>query len=390
MQLSFRRAALALTCSAALLLPIQADAFDATGNPVADAFFANVEAGGVTDLAVGSVTGDADRTEIQNLTGTSNKNGEVTKITFGTLIFDNGAVDSDGRLSAARMTARNVIVDGDTDIRIGEAVVDDVVLPTADEIRNDKAAAGSSSAYHDIAVSDIVIVNEEGTMVPISSLKVDALDRVDGIIPGGTLEITGITINRDSIKDAEAAGRMAELGYDQLILDVTSVGRWDAATDKMILEKFTIKGQNAGELTITAELGSMTAAMLKTLQTASETNERMEVLQKLTLNMLSIRFDNASLAERMMDMQAKQMGTTRDQLVVQLSAALPMMLSALQNPDFQKMVAGAVTAFLKSPQSISAVAAPAQPVPAGQIMGAAMMAPQTLPTILAVEVKANQ
>lgn len=66
------------------------------------------------------------------------------------------------------------------------------------------------------------------------------------------------------------------------------------------------------------------------------------------------------------------------------------MLSMLNNPEFQAKVAGAATAFLKDPKSLSASAMPGTPVPFAQILGTAMMAPQSLPDILGVTITANQ
>ena len=45
--------------------------------------------------------------------------------------------------------------------------------------------------------------------------------------------------------------------------------------------------------------------------------------------------------------------------------------------------------YLDAPKSLTITAKPAQPLPMSQIMGAAMMAPQSLPTVLGAEVAAN-
>ena len=69
---------------------------------------------------------------------------------------------------------------------------------------------------------------------------------------------------------------------------------------------------------------------------------------------------------------------------------VPIMMAQLNVPDLQNQVSAAVTKFLDDPKSIEIKAAPASPVAAPMIMGAAMGAPQTLPQVLGVSVNANQ
>jgi hypothetical protein len=107
------------------------------------------------------------------------------------------------------------------------------------------------------------------------------------------------------------------------------------------------------------------------------------------LESLSIRFDNAGVVERALDMQAKMMGASREDIVAQLNGALPFMLNAINNPAFQEKVAKAGQAFLSDPKSLTITLNPAQPVPFKDITDNAMSAPQTLPDMLGIDVTAN-
>ncbi len=107
------------------------------------------------------------------------------------------------------------------------------------------------------------------------------------------------------------------------------------------------------------------------------------------LENLTIRFDNTGVVERALDMQAKMMGASREDIVAQLNGALPFMLNAINNPAFQEKVATAGQAFLADPKSLTITVSPAQPVPFQEIMGNAMSAPQTLPDMLGIDVTAN-
>ena len=101
------------------------------------------------------------------------------------------------------------------------------------------------------------------------------------------------------------------------------------------------------------------------------------------------RYEDASLAKRVISAQAKRQGVPAEAFVQQINAMVPMLVSTIGNKDFEKKVASAAGAFLEQPKSLTISARPKQPLPFAQIMGAAMMAPQSLPTVVGAEVSAN-
>jgi hypothetical protein len=68
----------------------------------------------------------------------------------------------------------------------------------------------------------------------------------------------------------------------------------------------------------------------------------------------------------------------------------PMMIAQLNIPELQNAVSAAVNTYVDDPKNITISAAPAKPVPFPMIMGAAMGAPNTIPSVLGVTVTANQ
>jgi hypothetical protein len=114
------------------------------------------------------------------------------------------------------------------------------------------------------------------------------------------------------------------------------------------------------------------------------------LISQLNLASLDITYEDASLAGRILEHYASLSGQSREQLVATLDGMLPPMLGGLQNQELQNEIAAAVSRFLKDPSSISLSLDPAQPVPAPQIVGAALGAPATLPDILNLSVTAGQ
>jgi hypothetical protein len=116
----------------------------------------------------------------------------------------------------------------------------------------------------------------------------------------------------------------------------------------------------------------------------------MGLLQQLTFNSASIRFDDASITKRVLDYVGAQQGVTGDQLAQSLKGMVPILVAQMKMPDLQNQISTAVSAFLDNPKNLEIKAAPASPVAVPMIMGAAMGAPQTLPQVLGVNVTANQ
>jgi hypothetical protein len=159
-------------------------------------------------------------------------------------------------------------------------------------------------------------------------------------------------------------------------------GGYETAQDRLTVRSFAIEAPQVGKFSMSGTVAGVKASELASEQSADS-------LADGKLENLTIRFDNAGVVERALDMQAKMMGASREDIVAQLNGALPFMLNAINNPPFQEKVARAAQAFLTNPQSLTITANPAQPVPFQEIMGSAMAAPQTLPDALAIDVTAN-
>lgn len=214
---------------------------------------------------------------------------------------------------------------------------------------------------------------------------------MDGDLPtAGSVDLEGIRISQDMLDDDEKE-TLAELGYEELTLSAGFSGDWDPESGRLDVTRLTVGGDTSATIDASLVLGGLTREVVEQLdQAQGDTSQAMALMQGLTLERLTMRIDNASLVDRVLESQAKSSGMSRADFVAQVTGALPMMLSVLNNADFQTKVAAAGTTFLKDPKSLSAVAAPANPLPLAQVMGTAMMAPQMLPDILDLTITANE
>lgn len=217
--------------------------------------------------------------------------------------------------------------------------------------------------------------------------------------------IAGIWADLSDVKDPKSQEAINKLGLTNVNGQIKLAGSWEAATGKMDLTEYSMDVRDVGKINLAFSLSGYTQAFMKALQDATKAAAEnpdkkaadaamgmtmMGLLQQLTFNSASIRFDDASITKRVLDYVAGQQGITGDALAQQLKGMVPIMMAQLNMPDLQNQVSTAVNKFLDDPKNLEVKAAPASPVAFPMIMGAAMGAPQTLPQVLGVSVNANQ
>jgi hypothetical protein len=372
-----------------LLAAAPALAADPTGNAIADAVIAGMEEGGATNVSWGGVTGDADTATITDLkaTMTAKEGGKTSTLAIGSLTLDDAKV-ADGRIEAGAVAATNLTVKedgGSAGVTIGQITGAGLAGPLKAGISPDM-----QTSVGEMTATDIVVNADDGTTIPIDTVEVTTGQVVDGSPREISFAADGIGVTVANLPDEEAKAQLTRLGYDKLKLSFALAGGWDADEETLTVEDISIGGENMGTLSLAASLGGLTEEVMEQLKADGNDDQKMQLLQGLTVEELEISFENQSLVNRFLNAQAKEAGTTPEALVDQLTPAIPEMLKMLANPDFEAKVAAAATAFLKAPANLTITAAPAQPVPIAQLVGTVMMAPQSLPTVLNVTVEANQ
>lgn len=385
--------ALALACPLALAHP--ALAFDATGSDVADRFLEIVEAGNATVSGYDSVTQSGGDVTISGLRTSIEEGSAKSRLTIRETTISGGLLTDDGGLSASTLSMGGVNIedldeDEDVTVTAESIVISDPVLASPEKVKASNGADAITPTYSRAELTNIVIDGDDEGRVPVSRVVavIDAMD--EGLPTSGSLDVQGIQIEADSLDDDERKA-LSDLGYDSLTLSFRMEADWKPETGELAIDTLTLSGENAGTLNAALKINGLTRAMMEQLDAAQGNPEQaMGLMQGLLVESVSLRIDNDSLVDRVLDNQAKEAGASREAFVEQLTGALPFMLSMLNNAEFQAKVAGAATTFLKDPKSLSASATPAAPVPFAQILGTAMMAPQSLPDILGVTITANQ
>ncbi|MDR9780476.1 hypothetical protein [Rhizobium redzepovicii] len=229
------------------------------------------------------------------------------------------------------------------------------------------------------------------------------LERQDG---GFTYDanVAGLKADLSQVEDASAKDAIEKLGLTTIDGTVTMKGSWEVDSGKIAVDEYAFDFKNIGRLNIAVDFSGYTLAFVKSLQEAVKTAEAnpnkeeanqavglamLGLMQQLTFNSALIRFDDASITKKALDYAGAQQGVTGDQLTQSLKGLVPIMMAQLNLPELQNQVSAAVNTYLDGPKNLTVSAAPEKPVPFPMIIGAAMGAPNTIPSVLGVKVTAN-
>ncbi len=371
------------TAALGLALAAPGPAFaDGTRDKVIDIFTATLKAAGAKDLTKKDVAGDDAKFTLSGveISGSDDdKSVEIEAITFV-----DAKPSPTGGITAAEVDFAGIdIADKEGGVTIGKVQIKGYVSDAPDKIMQPQALRLDRLEATEIEFSDDKI------KVPLNYLLISASDYVGGIPHKGSLEMKGLSVPVNP--DDPNMKPFVDLGYKELDFDASFAVDWDEKGARLALNGWTINAKDAGTVKASLALGGVTADVMKQLSALHGDNaQAMEVLQALSIESASVRIENASLFERALDAQSKQQGISKEELLHQLEASLPLMLTMLQSPAFEKKIADAVSAFLASPRSLAISATPAAPVPVTQIIGTAATAPQALPQVLGADVTANK
>jgi len=378
----FPRSAMAGVAALALGAFATTSGWAATDQEITDALTKLVKAG--DDKAVvelGTPKADGDALVYANVVVKDQGGTRETRI--ATLKLVNADLNGTGGLKADSLVAEGLTgsSDGTTLKAAGLEVVNLDTTPPATPGGEGKGKMDS------LTITAMEITEKDKPPVTVASVGVEASDYVGDYPHTLSLSVENVVVDPAT---AAAGGvdtaPLKALGYDKINVSIYAGGTWDQPTGVLTLDEFSVEGADMGTLTLTGTIGGVTADVMKAL---GQPNPPPDLITKLTLSDASLTYEDASLTGRVLDMQAKQMGQEKEAFVGQITAALPMMLAALQNPPFQDKVAAAATTFLKDPKNLQVTVAPEKPVPVAEIVGTAQTAPQTLPDALKADVQAN-
>ena len=355
----------------------QAEAADA--KQFGDALLAAVGASGKNSATYDKATADGDTITVTGLKVTRDTDISV----LPPLVFTGVAPRAKGGFTAQKLaigpsssTARGQTFEWKS------IAAENVTIPSADEVK----AHAHVTPFTKLDIAGMTASGGRlAAPVTIDAVGVAITSDAAGEPSSFDVNVSAIKIPPDFFaKNFLAKAYLGMLGYNAgFTVNVGVAGAYVNQGDTLTLDKLAIDISEVGKLTIAGKFSGVS------LRKAAAMDVH-DVQSTGKLDSFSLRFDNAGLVERLLDMQTKTQNIKKEDAIAQATAGLGFFLISIPDSAFTTKVVDAVTAFLNAPKSITISMAPAEPVPFSKVYETVGQAPETIPSVLGVGVTANQ
>lgn len=366
------------------------------------------------ELSFGEASLDGDTITVDGVTVGLAPDAGIEPMTFDTQITFSGVEEgADGSYTAASVS----IPDIDTEfasapepvghLTLSDVSADGLYLPAGETI----PAVSLLQLVQSISTGPLSVTRDGVEVISVESMEASttfnpAQGSPDLVDLSSVLAISGIWLDLSTVGEEDpAAGAVIEaLGITTVSGDITQDMTWSMAEGHMVLNEFLFDFADLGALNLTADLTGLTPAVLDQIYamqaamgTGGEMSEEqaqaqmmsgMALMQGVSIVGASVRYDDASLAGKLLDFFAAQSGADRATFVEGLKAMLPAMIAESGIPALNDVVVPPVSAFLDDPQSLEVKVAPPSPTSLLVLMAAAAN-PAGLITALGLAVEAN-
>lgn len=395
--MTIQRSMLKKLAFSTFLLTLPLNAAFAADPAVAERVKATLAAQGV-DISWTGVSGDDSNVVLQ---GVSIKPAaEKEALPIGDVKLE-GVSEANGGFDIATVStsAFEHSQDGVT-LNLSPFVIHDMKVPA----EGSSDPLGSMMMYKSAELSNLTVKVGDKTAFSMDGLAVQITPPADGKAMDFTASTEKFNADLTLVDDPKSKEAIEALGYQNISGNISMAGTWQPSDGKMDLSKYDISVDNAGTLGMTFNLGGYTVDFIKSMQAmqkqlasqpegadnSAQGMAMLGLLQQLSFNGASVRFDDDSLTGKVLDYVGKQQGMSAKDVANQAKAIVPFGMAQLNNPELTAEVSAAVNKFLDDPKSLEISAEPPSSVPFALIMAGAMSNPLDLPKTLGVKVKANE
>lgn len=247
-----------------------------------------------------------------------------------------------------------------------------------------------------------------------------AIDQIDVEVPGTSgVALKGIEVTLNAPQKPErvdyawsiasiattftdtARNPLAPLNMDSFNASLRSNGAWQPQTGDTSLDNFEINAADLGKINITGSMGGYNLAFLQAVQKMQDEMLKadadshatglaaLKLSQQLSLQRLTVRFDDESLTKKLLEYFAKKQDSDAETLAMQMQMLVPLLATQLKNPEFAKQLGAAASQYFSDPKSLTISASPDEPVSFAAIAATASADPTKLIQLLKLTVSAN-
>lgn len=233
-----------------------------------------------------------------------------------------------------------------------------------------------------LTLSDVAI-DAEGEKVKLREIAIADFAQTDKVPLSMTFGLHGLQIDPATIPDADAREGLTKLGYDKLSLDLDLSYVHNPEAKRLNVKQVAVGGDNIGRLGLSFELGNVETVP------AADPMIALAALQAATLERLELRYDDSSLAGRLLKAAANEAGVPEAEFKSMLLAQVAQAGTQVPEAPMTKEVLDSAIAFINSPKSLSLRLQPPRPLPLGALM-ASSQDPVVLAQAAGMSVAANR
>lgn len=259
-------------------------------------------------------------------------------------------------------------------------LTDTVVTDTVEVETEDSEAVLPLSG---LTAEGVVLEPPQANPLTVERVELSLGDEADGVPYSIAVALTGIVAPTGIVDNSLPVSTLDQMGFDTLVIDLDLAGSFDAETDMLSADQVGITIRDFGRLEIGGILADVPLSLL------AEPGGPNALLASAQLVEVRIRFENDGAVEAFLAEQGRQMDMNAEDVAFGLATAFRLYLRTLEDPELEAQVGSAVVEFLEDPRSITLTALPEESVPLAEVIALLISAPTVIPSLLGVEVVAN-
>jgi|GEM_PF-1417530 len=324
-------------------------------------------------VTIGSAVADGDTVTLSDWQYTLQGTGEAFDID-GAITFTGVAETSEGGYTAEAATIDDIeIAEDDIVLKVTGVKAENIAIPATPA--DDPVAA--MQLYEKVSAGPITVHMANAEMFAIDSLvATTSYDEGANRFTSG-YDVTGIRADLENFPDPEAAAMASVFGIAQLEGEAVGRSEWTLDDGHLIVSEGSFTFANIGRLNLTFDMTGYTLDVIEQLQAMNAqiaenpdaadpatTNMLMSMLNKLSFNAASLRFDDDGITSKIIAFLAAQNDAPPEVMAAGFAAMLPAFAAeAGLPPQMQQQIMEAGSAFLTNPQNLEITITADAPVP---------------------------
>lgn len=284
---------------------------------------------------------------------------------------------------------------GEGNTTIPQIDTQEVVVPSPAELEDVR----SQVPQYARAEIGKITVNRSDLETPITVSSVVIENRgYDGMIwTDSSIAIEDLSVPVEGFDSETSGNKVAELGYSgELVADVTATSTADMDANTYSLSDVSVAVEDVGTLKLDGSFANLNyRALIDFVSQAQGEDSRvnpmalMPVLLAAAIEGITISYEDASVADRIVEYRAKEEGVDRAEVVEQFTSDAVAGLEAFKDQPFVQELTAAIRGFLEQPETITLKIDPDQPVSLAALFAAVQTDPTALPELLSANVVAE-